>query len=129
MGEHSPRRIRPGDVIEAHQGNTGGKLLEAAGLADSAQPTEARNGQAAAGGGAEATDSTPCPQRNAQQKARENCGNGKQTKRASGEPDARHSPVFAKFRDISISDDVVREWSRGESNPRPVTVSLWLLHA
>jgi len=104
-------------------------FTKAAGLADASQPTAGRDQQNETTDGAEDADSTPCAQRNAQQKAHENCGNGKQTKRASADADARNSPTFAEFRDISISDDMAKEWSRGESNPRAGTVSLRLLHA
>ncbi len=67
-------------------------------------------------------------QRHAQQKVHEAAGSGPKQKRAAGEADSPKSGACGSFPDISVSPCKVMRWSRGESNPRPVTVSKRPLH-
>jgi len=65
-----------------------------------------------------------CAQRNAQRKAHETGGNGEKEECAADADESRNSRGFRELRDISASSCGAREWSRGESNPRPVAVSV-----
>jgi integrase len=68
-------------------------------------------------------------QRQAQQKAHESVGNGQKQKRTASEADSPSSSHCKDFQDISISPCQQRGWSRGELNPRPVTVNMRPLRA
>jgi integrase len=67
-------------------------------------------------------------QRHAQQKVHEAAGSGPKQKRAAGEADSPKSGACGNFPDISVNPYQAMRWSRGESNPRPVTVSKRPLH-
>jgi len=62
-------------------------------------------------------------QRHAQQKLHETTRNNPKQKKAAGGADDLSSGVCKDLRNISISSCQIRKWSRGELNPRPVTVS------
>jgi len=62
-------------------------------------------------------------QRNAQRKAHETGGNGKNDECAASADESRNSRSFRELRDISTSPCGAKKWSRGDSNPRPETVS------
>ena len=66
---------------------------------------------------------------NAHMKLHETAGNGQKQKRASGKAGSPKSSVGGNFPDISGISANHEKWSRGESNPRPVTVSKPPLHA
>ncbi len=61
-------------------------------------------------------------QRQAQQKAHETDRNDPQQKTATGRADDRISSRCENLQDNSASPCNLDEWSRGESNPRPVSV-------
>ena len=68
-------------------------------------------------------------QRHAQQKTHESTRNDQNEKRVTDEVGNPSSGGFKNLRDNSVSPCPIRRWSRGESNPRPVTVSKRPLHA
>ncbi len=72
---------------------------------------------------------THAPQaaQNAAQKLHERGGSGKKRKTAPAEAEGRNSSQFRNLRDISVSPELTSTWSRGELNPRPVTVNRPLL--
>lgn len=78
-----------------------------------------------------AAKATACAQRQAQRKASD--GAGKERKQANGAEgaEARNSAAnlqgWRDLRLVSASPGVSEEWSRGELNPRPETVSTPLL--
>ena len=65
---------------------------------------------------------------NAHMKLHETAGNGQKQKRASGKAGSPKSSVGGNFPDISGISANHEKWSRGDSNPRPVTVSKPPLH-
>ncbi len=67
-------------------------------------------------------------QRHAQQKLHDASRNDAKQKKAAGEADDLSSGVCKDLQDISISPCRTIRWSRGESNPRPVTVGMPPLH-
>lgn len=76
-----------------------------------------------------ATNASGSAQRHAQQKAHETHRNNQNEKKAASKADDPNSGVFENLRDISVSPCKTTRWSRGESNPRAVTVSIPPLHA
>ena len=68
-------------------------------------------------------------QRHAQQKAHESARNDRNGKIATDGAGSSSSRDFKNLRDNSVSPCQIKRWSRGESNPRPVTVSKRPLHA
>lgn len=67
-------------------------------------------------------------QRQAQQKLHESPRKDQKQKKATGNTGDLSSGDDKDLRDISISPCQIKRWSRGESNPRAETVSLWRLH-
>ena len=65
---------------------------------------------------------------NAHMKLHETSGNEQKQKRASGKAGSPKSSAGRKFPENSGIPANHEKWSRGESNPRPVTVGLWPLH-
>jgi len=65
---------------------------------------------------------------NAHMKLHETAGNGQKQKRASGKAGSPKSSVGGNFPKISGISENHKQWSRGDSNPRPVTVSKPPLH-
>ena len=75
-----------------------------------------------------AEEATEQAQRNAQRKMHEGGRNDKKRKTAAGVADSRNSSRFGNLRNISEDPEGECKWSRGDSNPRPVTVSKPPLH-
>ena len=69
-----------------------------------------------------AGEATEQARRNAQQKVHEGGRNDKKRKTAAGIADSRNSSSFGNLPDISGIPAHDQKWSRGDSNPRPVTV-------
>ena len=65
---------------------------------------------------------------NAHMKLHETARNEQKQKRASGKAGSPKSSVCGNFPDISGISSNHEKWSRGDSNPRPVTVSKPPLH-
>ena len=65
----------------------------------------------------------------AAQKARQTAGNAQKPKRAAAASDSPNSGDSQDFQGISVSPCQIKRWSRGELNPRPVTVGASPLHA
>ena len=65
---------------------------------------------------------------NTHMKLQESAGNGQKQKRAAGKAGSPKSGVCKRFPEISGISANNEKWSRGESNPRPVTADLPLLH-
>ena len=63
----------------------------------------------------------------AHMKLYETAGNAQKQKRASGKAGSSKSSIGVNFPEISGISANHEKWSRGESNPRPVTVSKPLL--
>jgi len=97
----------PGATPVAHDGPEE-RLTKAAGMGDQ-EPTGA--------------------QRHAQRKAHDKTANEWKRKRAADDADDPESGVRTSFPDISEEARAADQWSRGESNPRPVTVNSPPLHA
>jgi len=68
-------------------------------------------------------------QQNAQQKAHETAGNDPKQKTATGTADDRKPLDCGGLREYSGKFQNGKNWRRGESNPRPVTVQPWFLRA
>ena len=64
----------------------------------------------------------------AAQKARQTVGNAQKPKRAAAASDSPNSGDSQDFQGISVSPCQIKRWSRGELNPRPVTVGISPLH-
>lgn len=68
-------------------------------------------------------------QRHAQRKTSENGGNARRRNKAAEHVGDRISADCRELPRISVNSCITRKWSRGESNPRAVTVELLPLHA